>query len=367
MTDTVSPPGAALGGKVYQEMRKAMFDTLVRDTDAIKDVNAATILDAVKQRKASHQYNTWAQRMYAGPADRQAMETIIKARPATRATAFPTLGVLPVLLARPEIAANTHLWEGPQGHLAGFAIIDPSSAATWQRWFMWFDTTTTANADSIEEQIVAWSIQQVQTENRQRSAPLTLRISCRDNYPSRIALLNMSGFISQPERTLHLERSLHAPIPTPHLPPGYTLRHVQGEHEVEALAALHCAAFGAEFMTAERRLAMMRAPEYDPELDLVIEGPRGDLVAYCCCGVSAQENALTGRRMGYTDPIGVHPDYRGRGLARALLTDGFRQLKAHGMDWATLSTGNWNERMIDTAGSVGYRIAATTLFFETQG
>jgi ribosomal protein S18 acetylase RimI-like enzyme len=344
-----------------------MFDTLVRDTDAIKDVNTDTMPDAVKQRKASLQSKAWARRLYAGPADRRTMEAVIKARPATRATAFPTLGDLPVLLARPEIAANTHLWESPQGHLAGFAIIDPSSATTWQRWFIWFDTIATANADPIAEQIVAWSIQRVRAENRQRSAPLTLRISCRDNYPSRIALLNAFGFNTQPERTLHLERSLDAPIPTPLLPAGYTLRHVQGEHEAEVLAALHCAAFGTEFMTAERRLAMMRAPEYDPELDLVIEGPRGRPVAYCCCGISAQENSVTGRRMGYTDPIGVHPDYRGLGMARALLYAGCRQLRTHGMAWATLSTGNWNERMIDTAGSVGYRIAAMTLFFETQG
>jgi ribosomal protein S18 acetylase RimI-like enzyme len=344
-----------------------MFDTLVRDTDAIKDLYTATRLDSLKPSNGDIQNSVWTRRMYAGPADRQAMEAIIKARPATRATAVPALEDLPVLLARPEIAANTYLWEDSMGCVGGFAIIDPSSATTWQRWFMWFDTLATANAEPIDEQIIAWSIQQVRTKSRQRSAPLTLRISCRDNYPNRIALLNAFGFNAQPERTLHLERSLDAPIPIPLLPAGYTLRHVQGEHEAEALATLHRAAFGTEFMTAERRLAMMRAPEYDPELDLVIEGPQGHLVAYCCCGISAQENAVTGRRMGYTDPIGVHPDHRGLGLARALLNAGFQQLRTHGMAWATLSTGNWNKRMIDTAGSVGYRIAATTLFFETQG
>ena len=46
-----------------------------------------------------------------------------------------------------------------------------------------------------------------------------------------------------------------------------------GEQEAEALAALHRAAFGTDHMTVEERLAIMRAPGYLPELDLLAATP----------------------------------------------------------------------------------------------
>jgi hypothetical protein len=45
----------------------------------------------------------------------------------------------------------------------------------------------------------------------------------------------------------------------------------------------HRAAFGTEYLTVEERLATMREPEYDPELDLLAVAPDGRLAAYCMC------------------------------------------------------------------------------------
>jgi ribosomal protein S18 acetylase RimI-like enzyme len=112
-------------------------------------------------------------------------------------------------------------------------------------------------------------------------------------------------------------------------------------------------------MTLEYRLAMIQTPSYNPDLDLVAIAPDGRLAAYCVCFINADENGLTGRRIGHTDPIATHPDFRRRGLSKALLLTGLSLLRARSIDIAALGTDSRNIAMLRTAGSVGFRITQT--------
>jgi len=151
-------------------------------------------------------------------------------------------------------------------------------------------------------------------------------------------------------RSLHLIRPLNEPIPTPRLPAGFAIRHVAGEHEVEALVALHRAAFGTENLTVEDRLSWMRTPD-------------GALAAYCMCHISHEENARSGRSEGYTDPIATHPAFQLRGLARALLLTGLDLLRQCRVKTAVLGTSSDNIAMQRTALSVGFCVQMTKLWF----
>ena len=211
---------------------------------------------------------------------------------------------------------------------------------------------------------MAWGLAHVQQASIDQNKSFLWRVHCRADNQERIALLEAYDFVKKPMYAVHMERSLSAPIPQPVLPPGFIIRAVAGEHEAEALAALHLAAFGTPYMTTENRLTWMRTPGYKPELDLVVETSDGQLAAFCLGGISEQDNARTGRKEGYTDPVGVYPDFQRRGLARALLLTAFQRLKEHGMETAKLGTGSWNIAMQTAAQAVGYRITATTLYFE---
>jgi ribosomal protein S18 acetylase RimI-like enzyme len=108
----------------------------------------------------------------------------------------------------------------------------------------------------------------------------------------------------------------------------------------------------------------MRSPDYEPALDLVAVGPDGTLAAYVLCRISAEENALTGRSLGYTDPVATHPDYQRLGLAKALLLVGCKKLRERGVETVALGTGSWNTGMRKAAESVGYRVISKKYFFE---
>lgn len=296
-------------------------------------------------------------RLYSGPADLHSMlDLLVAVRPAERVADSPSAVDLRELLALPAVQDNTRLWFDADDRLVGFAFVDH-----YQNLRFEFDPQ--AAPPGIEAEFVDWGLTCIRRAMQATGESLTLDASCRADDIDRIALLERHGFIQENLRSLHLVRSLHEPIPAPHLPAGFSIRHVTGEHEVAALVALHRAAFGTEHMTVEERLAMMRVPEYDAELDLVAVAPDGQLAAYCMVSISQEENARTGRNEGYTDPVATHPDFQRRGLARALLLTGLRALQQRGMDTACLGTSSENVAMQRTAQAVGFHVQSTTLWF----
>lgn len=296
-------------------------------------------------------------RTYSDAGDLSAMlDLLVAARSLDRITDYPGVVDLRELLALTQVQDNTRLWFDAGAQLIGFAFVDPYHNLRFE-----FDQSVATLA--VEREIVTWGETCLRRVMPTTDEPQQLDASCRADNTERIALLERHGFVRQALSSLQFVRPLDEPIPTPHLPPGFTLRGVAGEHEVEALVTLHRAAFATNHMTVAERLAMMRVPEYDAELDLIAVGPDGRLAAYCFCSVSQEENERTGRNEGYTDPIATHPDFQHRGLAKALLLTGLHKLKQRGVAAAALGTSSANRAMRSLAQAVGFQVRSTTLWF----
>ena len=299
-------------------------------------------------------------RPYTGVADLQAMiDLLIAVRAAERIADYPSIVDLREMSGTPDTQANTRLWEDEAGQLVGFAIVDVAFSN------LLFEIASQATG-RIETYVIAWGVEPIRQARRDHGQPLTLDTSCHDDNTERMALRERHGFVPQEASTLLMIRPLNEPIPTPHVPAGFAIRHVVGENEVEAYVALHHAAFGTEHMTIEHRLAMMRAPEYDPALDLIAVAPDGTFAAFCMCHISQQENAQPGRNEGWTDPVGTRPEFRRRGLARALLLTGFHLLKQRGVETAMLSVSSENTAGRRAFASVGFHKQSTKISFAKQ-
>lgn len=295
-------------------------------------------------------------RAYSGPKDLQAMiGLLVRVRLPDRLADSPGIVDLQELLSMPDVQADTRLWfDGNE--LAAFAFVDPFNNLRFE--------ALPEVIGALESAAVSWGEECILRRPHDPGERVTLDASCREEDTARIAMLQRHGFEALPVRSLHLVRALGEPIPEPTLPPGFAIRAVTGLDEAEALAALHRAAFDTEYMTTERRLAMMTTPEHDPSLDLVAVAPGGALAAYCMCSISADENARTGRKDGYADPVATHPRFQWQGLARALLLHGLRLLKTRGMDFARLGTSSDNAAMQRAAESVGFHVESAICWFE---
>jgi ribosomal protein S18 acetylase RimI-like enzyme len=136
------------------------------------------------------------------------------------------------------------------------------------------------------------------------------------------------------------------------LPAGFTLRPLAGASEATAYVALHRAIFNSDSMTEDWRRTVMQHPSYDPDLDLVVTDPDGDLAALCVGWLSA--TGPDGRLSGQIEPLGVDARYRGRGLGNAIATECLRRMYSKGAVDVYVETDSHRDAALALYESVGY-------------
>jgi ribosomal protein S18 acetylase RimI-like enzyme len=251
-------------------------------------------------------------------------------------------------------ARNGRVWEDA-GTVVAFALVWPPSFSVQLLAHPDHDLDAGSESGLLDE-MVDWCIARGQEIARERQGPVTLHARPFDHDASFVALLERHGFALEGWYTPKYMRSLAGPIPEPSLPKGFSIRHVRGEEEAEAYVALHREAFGTEHKQVADRLALMRDPEYVPELDLVAVAPEGTLAAFVVGGIDQEGSRHAGHLIGYTDPLGTRPAFRRMGLARALLHEAFRRLQQRGVPVTHVSTGSWNTATRSLVESVGYAL-----------
>jgi ribosomal protein S18 acetylase RimI-like enzyme len=169
-----------------------------------------------------------------------------------------------------------------------------------------------------------------------------------------ITHLESQGFSRSDYHMHYMIRELRGPAPEPQLPQGYRVRHVFGMEEVDKRAAVSYAAFGSSLPLdayTRRYLRFMRSPAYVPGRDLVSVTPDGQFVTFCIYWIDIVN------QVGLFEPMGTHPDYRRRGLARAVLETGLERMKAEGMTKATVCVAFDNPAAQKLYTSMGFHIA----------
>jgi hypothetical protein len=229
--------------------------------------------------------STISSRLYAVEKDFQIMLDLI---PASHANDIPGKVDIEENLAIAEIRANTKLWfYGSQP--IGWAYVDGSRNLYWELERQY--------TDPVGAEMVAWGAACIR-RTLAAGETSTLDASCRNDDRERLDFIRRHAFRQTENITLHMQRDLSSPIPNPVLPTGFQIRPVKGIEEAEAIASMHRAAFGTEYMTTENRLIIMNSSEYDPSLDLVAIAPDRMLAAYCTCsiGLGGTRHYRPGRR-----------------------------------------------------------------------
>jgi ribosomal protein S18 acetylase RimI-like enzyme len=174
-----------------------------------------------------------------------------------------------------------------------------------------------------------------------------------ESNASRNQLLREHGFVrSNDFLASHVIDLAEAP-PLPHLPPGFTLRNMDGQvtdAELEARVNVHRAAFEPSKLTMQKYQRARNSLTYRPDLDIVAVAENGDFAAYCIVWFEPQN------RTGLFEPVGCHPLYQRRGLGRAVLYEGTRRLRELGATRAHV-----NSWLDDSPGALLYRAAGFRL------
>jgi mycothiol synthase len=229
------------------------------------------------------------------------------------------------------------LWEDDAGALAAFAELDvtarsmllqlhpalratPGAAEALDAMLAWAERQTTPPPDNGE---MPWMYPYLQFEALEDDTLYT-------------AALERRGYAREERSSLIFHRPLEAPQPAPVLPDGWAIRSMAELNAPADLARrveLHREVWAPSRVTLEAYQGLRAAAGYRPDLDLVAVSPEGELGAYCICW------ADDANRSGEFEPVGARPAYRQVGLARAVLHEGCRRLRAGGATLAIVYTG----------------------------
>jgi mycothiol synthase len=232
---------------------------------------------------------------------------------------------------------------------------------------LWFRVLPQMRWQGLEAEMLAWAEGRMAEIGRSRELPARLRLGCRETEGDRIAWFERSG-LEQVRCFLRMRRDLAQPIPAVELPPGFELAHSLWEADAALRMELHNEAFMDHWnhhpATFEEWQHWDADPAYRPELDLLAIAPDGTYAAYARCGIDREENAARGCAEGWINVLGTLPQFRRRGLARAMLLAGLTKLQAEGMTVAFLGVDTQNINQAQTLyESVGFERAYANLAY----
>ena len=227
------------------------------------------------------------------------------------------------LLRRP-----VQLWENAAGQLAGYVLSESPG-----------DAHLNVHPDfrHLEAEMIAWAEAHLAVPCPD-GAGREVEIYVYEYDALRQQLLAARGFekMNYGGMCRHIRLGCQ-PIAAPEVAAGYTLRTTQPDdmHDCQRIADLLNAAFHRDFHNAQEFSHFAQhAPSFHPDLDLVMVAPDGSFAAYVGVPYDA-----TNRR-GIFEPVCTHPNHQRKGLARALMLEGFHRLRALGAVDATVDTGD---------------------------
>jgi mycothiol synthase len=210
---------------------------------------------------------------------------------------------------------------------------------------------------SLEGEMLDWAARQTRTVYGGRAGDELWTRVPEDNSRS-AAFLTDTGFVRDPDYALKMLRDLDGPLPRQRPQPDeWTVREVGGKGEWEERVEIPREVWNPSRVTLEAYRRLRGAPGYYPWLDLVAVTPDGTFGSYCICWFDPRS------RTGLFEPVGTHPEYRGRGLGKAIMLEGLRRLRVLGARAALVTVIHDNEAAARLYDSVGFETVNTERFY----
>jgi ribosomal protein S18 acetylase RimI-like enzyme len=133
------------------------------------------------------------------------------------------------------------------------------------------------------------------------------------------------------------EYVLRGEIPEPKLPPGYVIQSMAEVNDLDKRRKAFGRGFNHEDPIEWPNLfsyqELQKAPDYRPELDLYVMAPDGEFVSFCILWWDQKNHLAT------LEPVGTVPNYRRKGLARAVVYEAIRRAAALGVERVLVGSG----------------------------
>ncbi|HEY9355926.1 MAG TPA: GNAT family N-acetyltransferase [Arthrobacter sp.] len=245
------------------------------------------------------------------------------------------------------------------GKAHGFGCVDPD----WQR-------------RGIGRALLSWLEERARRRFAEDAADggaqpsALLRIGTEQQHRHQARLLESAGY-TVVRYFSEMHRPLDRPVPASVLSGGLELAGMAPEFH-EAVRVAHNETFrdhwGSEPRDEESWNFTVNHPLARPDLStVVLDSVTREVAGYQLASHDPDIAVRRGIREGYTELLGVRREYRGRGIARALLADAMRRFTDAGMDVASLDVDSENPTgALALYTKMGYQAVNTSMAWDKE-
>jgi ribosomal protein S18 acetylase RimI-like enzyme len=283
------------------------------------------------------------------------MDFWLDCRAAADVRMYPTMWRIRLLLTSRvwDQEKDTLILENASREIVGFGMLwrrQPTSPYIVHESFI----HPLVTSDELLLILLKWGDQRARdiVEGQKSSLIVVANGFSQHHFPANF--LEQYGYVPLPpnpeDHNVYFTKSIKNEIPKPTLSPGYKIRHLKNIDDLEAYQAL----YGFAKVNPLHRKELIESEEY---WHLVVVNSIGEFPAYCECSVCLAEWERTHQRIGWIDYIETASNQQKKGLGKAILLAGLKQLQKSGADTAMLITTNNNTSAINLYKQTGFEDA----------
>jgi predicted N-acetyltransferase YhbS len=172
------------------------------------------------------------------------------------------------------------------------------------------------------QEIVDWIVRHSKNIREKPNESQDLFIICLDGNIKLEEVLRKKGFERHSNYGYLRFREINKPIHSYIIPEGFSVRSSKGKKDHRMYTQAIRDTFGhGEWFDANLVEKLNSNSYYNPDLDLIVEAPNGEVAAFCTFRMDPKS------RITQLEPLGTTPKYRKLGLAKTILGEGFKKLK----------------------------------------
>jgi GNAT superfamily N-acetyltransferase len=184
----------------------------------------------------------------------------------------------------------------------------------------------------LKREMVAHAEEHLSAADEKRRGGKRLAIYINDQDLTFQAIAEEAGYRKR-SRSEEMSRfEVPSRFPEVALPDGFQLRSLEGDNDMHRIHRLLYRGFDHGDEPPDDGVAarafMQSAPNWEMDLNIVVEAPDRGFAAYC--GIWYEPV----NRIAYVEPVATDPDYRRMGLASAAVLEGIRRCAARGATMA---------------------------------
>jgi len=235
-----------------------------------------------------------------------------------------------------------HLWFTADDGLAAWAEFPPDEGCCD------FAIDPDHDDESLANTIIDWAEHEREAEEVDAGQPRMLNLNAFPEDAARTRLLARRGYIRQPTAMLHFLRYLDDAI-VPRRVDGYEVRPLRFLDEFNETFHTGRDVYGRRSLLPVFYERMLKWGMLTPGQDIVAIDASGAIRAACIWWLD------TSNRVALIEPVGTHADHVRRGLASAVITEAFREMRLRRARQVIISADSRNAAAIGCYESLGFR------------